>query len=442
MSSHPDSERSVRRLLAVGFLLVILLLLADVLIGFYSIRSIQTTASELAEDQFMQMALVDEVQREQASLSAIFYRLAGGSDSLDRSEILQQIDTSERNVLRIVAKIPDEFPERETWSYLSTASAAFAAEARRLLALDDAPTLQSRELLRRHEQVVATVGKLIRLTHQKSRAAKDRIELLAAAQLRRDTALLGGSVLLAFVCAILVMRTSTRLYQRIKDQSDQLHSVSWQLLDNQEMVARRLSHELHDELGQALTALKTSFTRHAGSECVDQAWLHDCANLLKESIRTVHEISQLLRPTILDDFGLGSALHWLCDRVGERSGIEVVYSSDFQGRLPAETETHLFRIAQEALTNAVRHSGASLVTVRLWQEKDNVCLLVEDNGKGLPPPEEMRKGSFGLTGMRARARSSGGDLIIRSQPGWGASIEVVIPLEVKLDEKKDPHPVG
>src|SRR5215813_12933920 len=98
MRNEEAGERRVQRLLAVGFLLVILLLLADAFIGVLSVRSIETTAAEMAEDQFTQMALVDEVQREQESLSAIFYRLAGDPDSLDRSKILQQIEMTEQNM--------------------------------------------------------------------------------------------------------------------------------------------------------------------------------------------------------------------------------------------------------------------------------------------------------------------------------------------------------
>src|SRR5690348_14143824 len=99
-------EGGVRRLLTIGFVLVILLLLTDGLIGFHSLRSIRTAASELAEDQFTQMALVDEVQREQGSLSAIFYRLAGDPDSLDRASIVAQIETTGHDIARIVAQVP------------------------------------------------------------------------------------------------------------------------------------------------------------------------------------------------------------------------------------------------------------------------------------------------------------------------------------------------
>jgi signal transduction histidine kinase len=199
---------------------------------------------------------------------------------------------------------------------------------------------------------------------------------------------------------------------------------------------------LHDELGQSLTALKTGLTRHAGAPCTDAVWLKECSQLLKESIRSVHEISQLLRPTILDDFGLDTALRWLCERFSDRTGIEVIYNSTLRSRLLRETETHLFRIAQEALTNIERHSGASEVTVRLEQREESACLLIRDNGKGLRTGEQTRHGAFGIVGMQARARSSRGELHISSELGHGAAVEARIPLERNLNESQDSHLVG
>jgi len=442
MSSRQLDERRVRRLIALGFLLMIILLLADGFFGFRSLRSIKHEASQLVEDQLLQMTLIDETQREQGSLSAIFYLLAGDPDSLDRAQILKQIEATEQNIKRIVANVPAETPGHGTWNRLGVASVAFAAEARRLLALDNAPSLQSRELLRRHEEVITSVTRLIHLSHRKARAAKDRIGVASTNQMQGDLLLLGGCLVVAFACAFLVLQNATRLYRTMTEQSEELTKVSWQLLDNQEMMARRLSHEIHDELGQALTALKTNFTRHASSNCVDPAWMQDCSELLRDSIRSAHEISQLLRPTILDDFGLDSALNWLCERFGDRSGIEVEYTSSVKARLSLETETHLFRIAQEALTNVSRHSGASMVGVNLAEDHGRVHLSIRDNGKGLPTAGRFRAGSLGITGMRARARSAKGELTIRSGPGEGVLIEVWVPLETRKDEEKDPHPVG
>jgi signal transduction histidine kinase len=203
------------------------------------------------------------------------------------------------------------------------------------------------------------------------------------------------------------------------------------MLESQESTARRFSHELHDELGGSLTAIKSNLTAIAGDP-TDQARIEDCMKLVEESISNVRELSQLLRPTILDDFGLDAGLRWLTARFHERTSIEVEYRSEFEGRLPDETETHLFRIVQEALTNVARHSGATRVTIHLRPENGKLLLTFSDNGKGLTA---TRFGGMGLSGMRARARSAGGELDMKASPGGGLTIEAWAPLE-KINMEK------
>jgi signal transduction histidine kinase len=125
-------------------------------------------------------------------------------------------------------------------------------------------------------------------------------------------------------------------------------------------------------------------------------------------------LSQLMRPTILDDFGLDAGIRWLAERFGQRTGIDVDYKSAFNGRLADQTETHLFRIVQEALTNVARHSGATRVVIELAQTDARVHLIIKDNGHGF-----QRNGALGLglVGMRARAQSLGGELKIDSNDG-------------------------
>jgi len=196
------------------------------------------------------------------------------------------------------------------------------------------------------------------------------------------------------------------------------------MLETQESTARRFSHELHDELGGALTAIKTNLAALAAAGA-DRKRIDDSVKLVDTAISNVRELSQLLRPTILDDFGLDAGIRWLSDGFRERTGIETDYRSEFSGRLTDETETHLFRIVQEALTNIARHSGATRVAIHLGADSDTVHLTIQDNGKGLPPSKNG--GSMGLIGMRARARSAGGELTIRSTPDAGVTIEVAAP---------------
>ena len=123
----------------------------------------------------------------------------------------------------------------------------------------------------------------------------------------------------------------------------------------------------------------------------------DCLEVMDDSISNVRELAQLLRPAILDDFGLDASLRWLGERFGERTSIGWRYRSSFTGRLPEDVETHLFRITQEALTNIAGHSKASEVSVELRNEGDRVRLRIADNGRGFAGAE-----------ARTSARQSGG----------------------------------
>jgi signal transduction histidine kinase len=160
------------------------------------------------------------------------------------------------------------------------------------------------------------------------------------------------------------------------------------------------------------------------------------------AIRNVRELSQLLRPTILDDFGLDASLRWLAEKFTERTAIDVDYQSDFSGRLPDETETHLFRIAQEALTNVARHSKAQRVEVRLHANHSQLRLTIADNGVGLAQPGDATERGMGMIGMRARARSAGGEVAVRSLPDRGVSVEVQVPMGISENAKEDTHPVS
>jgi signal transduction histidine kinase len=239
-------------------------------------------------------------------------------------------------------------------------------------------------------------------------------------------ALVGGCLLVALGCAFLTVRIAARVFRKMELQASELSRVSFRMLELQESVARRFSHELHDELGGSLTAMKTNLAVLAanGLEPGARARVEDCNKLVDESIANVRELSQLLRPTILDDFGLDAGLRWLIERFRERTHIAVDYVAEFQGRLADETETHLFRIVQEALTNVARHSGATEVAIHLRAGDGRVKLTLSDNGRGIAPG--TRPG-MGLSGMRARAHSAGGELTFSSVPGKGVRIEVWAP---------------
>jgi signal transduction histidine kinase len=149
---------------------------------------------------------------------------------------------------------------------------------------------------------------------------------------------------------------------------------------------------------------------------------------VKDAIGTVRELSQLLRPSTLDDFGLASSLQWLAESFAQRTQIAIEPNLAFEGRLQGDIETHLFRIAQEALTNVVRHSGATSATVSLLEDNGRLRLSVADNGRGLPAGKSASsRGGFGLIGMRERMRAAGGLLRVQSG-GSGVTVIAEVPL--------------
>ena len=434
------TSRNILGVLLGGFGLVMLLLLAAAFVGITNIRSIQRNAATLVEEQQETADLVDEIRSEQQALSAVFYHLARDPHRVDRAKILAELDAADHDVADIVAQTEgtsDEAMGRET----KKATEAFTAEVRRLLALPNPPTLLSQDLFQRHRQVTTAVVNLIVSGREKSHGAQRMITLQSRQFFTQSFALLGGCLLLAVISSLLTVRLTTSLFRKMEWQASELSRVSWQMLESQEITARRFSHELHDELGGSLTALKASIVALGDAE-TPNGRRQDCLELVDGAIRNVRELSQLLRPTILDDFGLDASLRWLAERFRERTRIEVDYRSDFSGRLADETETHLFRIAQEALTNVARHSRAKRVQVNLHAGLSELHLSISDDGVGLTRNGGGSDKGMGMIGMRARARSAGGELTVFSREAQGLSVAARVPLRVTENAQEDTSPAG
>ncbi|HTS26017.1 MAG TPA: sensor histidine kinase [Bryobacteraceae bacterium] len=428
------THQNIFRVLIAGFALVILLLLAATIVGIRNIQSIRESAASLVREQSVTNRLIDELHAQQTSLSEVFSILARDPDSVDYDRIMGQLDAADRDIDRISTE-GAQTEDSKLWARLKQTSNDFSNEARHLLTAEDIETYATIDLFRDHEAFISVVARLIEGEYRKVSAAQEQIDHRSS-RLFQISLLFGtGSVLLALLFAVVTVRMVAQLIRGMDAQTAELGRVSWHMLEDQEATARRFSHELHDELGQSLTAIKTNLAALDTNGPVPGGRLADCLRLVDEAIGNVRQMSQLLRPTILDDFGLEAGVRWLCDGFAARTGIPVDFTSNYSGRLPDETETHLFRIAQEALTNVARHAEARHVKAKLESSGDEICLTVEDDGRGLSaarPPSGLgqggRPGPLGIIGMRARARSAGGDVSIRSRPHQGVRIEVRIPI--------------
>ena len=196
----------------------------------------------------------------------------------------------------------------------------------------------------------------------------------------------------------------------------------------QEEERSRIARELHDELGQELTAVAMQSERAAHSTPADsQATLEEIAEATRQSIDHVRRIARRLRPEALDDLGLVNALISLCRRMGQQSGVRI--EPDLANKVPSispETELVIYRVAQESLTNAVRHAQASKITLSLTTVDDHITLLVRDDGRGIDAP--LSDDTAGVSGMRERALLIGAQLKIRSHHGAGTEVQLDVPL--------------
>jgi signal transduction histidine kinase len=412
--------RTLLRVLVIGFAVVIALLAAAAVIGVHNARSITATAAGMVADQLVITRLLDEVEREQEALNAAFYRLSRAPEKVDRAKVLAALDQTGGEIAILVAKARGG-PDEAAWNSLERAVLDFSTEARQLLAGKKAPGFSSRDLFFRHEEVTTVVAHLADLSYARAAETRRRVDAQTDSIVTESVLLIGGCLLVALVSAVVTVRIAAGVFRQMEAQTGELSRVSFRMLETQEATARRFSHELHDELGGSLTAIKTNLTN-------PNPQIEDSIKLVDDAITNVRTLSQLLRPTILDDFGLDAGIRWLAERFTERTGIDADYRSHFDGRLADETETHLFRIVQEALTNVARHANASRVTIFLRAENGNIRLTLSDNGRGIPQVAPDHTG-MGLTGMRARARSAGGDCTISSTTGGGVTIDVTAPME-------------
>jgi signal transduction histidine kinase len=222
-----------------------------------------------------------------------------------------------------------------------------------------------------------------------------------------------------------------RLFEQVRAGRERLQALSHRLLEVQEVERRHLARELHDEIGQQLTGLKFVFDaarRGLADMAVPQ--MMEADKLIDGLIGRVRDLSLDLRPAMLDDFGLVSALLWLFDRYTAQTTVLVCFEQQgLEQRFSSEVETAAYRIVQEALTNVARHAGANEVFVRAWTEAEVLNLQVEDNGAGFDPaPSLVISPTGGLPGMRERAFLLGGSLTVESAPGHGTRLRAEFPL--------------
>ena len=301
-----------------------------------------------------------------------------------------------------------------------------------------------REVLPRREAVLAIALEIEALNNSNlaiQRAEVTRRQNDFSAELQR---LSWGSLILGFVVAITavlrlrVLERRSENEREVAEHAEQLmRQLSQQLVAAQEEERKKLSRELHDHVGQMLTALRMELGRidrvRTSTDSQVAGAVKESRQLVDDMVRTVRDLALGLRPSMLDDFGLEPALEWHVRDVSRRFGVPVELLVD--GDLDLLSEQHrtcVYRAVQEALTNCVRHARASHISVSVSRLADNLTVTVADNGVGFDA--SSRDSGLGLRGIGERVRELHGVLAIKSAPGAGTTLTMRMPLPVRQVE--------
>jgi PAS domain S-box-containing protein len=226
-------------------------------------------------------------------------------------------------------------------------------------------------------------------------------------------------------------------------QREQLRALAERLQWVREEDRKRVARDLHDQIGQILTAIKMDMTwmsRHLPeSEGEVLVRLKESIQLINNGVKAVRTICSGLRPGVLDDLGLAAAIEWQAGEFASRNGVQCQVSvPPVDLHLDGDRATATFRIFQECLTNVIRHAQAKSVRVALYQEEESILLVVEDDGIGFCESGFSNSlGSLGLLGMKERAQFCGGDVHIASSPGNGTTVTVRVPVDIPRAERRE-----
>jgi signal transduction histidine kinase len=240
-------------------------------------------------------------------------------------------------------------------------------------------------------------------------------------------------IVLAASATVYLVRLARDAETRLKDvmkAQHELKDLSARLVDMQEKERRALSRELHDEVGQSLSAVLMEIGNlnavMPGGNPELRGHVDSIKKLAENSVKVVRNMALLLRPSMLDDLGLVPALQWQAREVTRRTGMEIDVEADtVADDLPEDHKTCIYRVVQEALHNCAQHSGARAVRLSVIQHRDRIELTITDDGRGF---DSKAVRGMGLLGMEERITHLGGTFQVHSEPGRGASLEIELPL--------------
>ena len=318
------------------------------------------------------------------------------------------------------------------------------------------------EVFPRRQNMLALAGRIAGINEQQLDAGNQQVVSLLLSFQTRLLLTLMAALLLGVSLALFTMRKIFQLEDRARSQyvevaeaRTELKELSSRLVQAQEDERRSLSRELHDEVGQGLSAVLIelhNLSAGLGMRTEEQSQKHveTIKGLVEGAVRVVRNMALLLRPSMLDDLGLIPALRWQARETSKSTSMDVMVTADLDSdELPDEYKTCIYRVVQEALHNCARHSHAGSVRIRVVQEPERLLLTIQDDGRGF---DVRQTKGLGLLGIQERVAGLRGHSEVHSQPGNGTTLSVELPFKMESPANRenrsvrvletDSHPVG
>ena len=255
----------------------------------------------------------------------------------------------------------------------------------------------------------------------------------------RGKAVYDGEKIIALEGFLSDITERKHIENELKNSLKQLHQVAHHIEEVREKERLLISRELHDDLGQALTAVKIDLTaiKQNVNDMATVLIINRASALVSDTIKKVQSLTSQLRPQIIDDLGLETAIEWYTKEFEQRSRIAIILDMNCDAKLSSDDSLIIFRIMQEALTNIARYSGGTTAKITLGKKGRNIVFSISDNGVGITEDKINSSKSFGIIGMKERAASLGGTLKIYRDDNRFTVVSLTFPLKKTIDENSD-----
>lgn len=351
---------------------------------------------------------LDQVRRDMTAAIDAYPRLGGPSETAPLSGLRAQLAEYWRVLQPAMEWQPEQRRARVNPFFKNEVSPRRAAMIR---LADEIAAINEQQLQTSSERVAALFSQ-----------ARDRIAITLAV-----TLLLGLTLAIVSMLSILQSeRQAVARYNEVSQARRELKELSARLVHAQEDERRAISRELHDAVGQSMSALHLGLSNLLaslpdGARDLLTNQINGLRNIAEQSVQSVRNLSLLLRPSMLDDLGLVPALRWQAREASRNSGLRVDVAADEScDELPDEYKTCIYRIVQEALHNVARHARAQVVRINVKQGNESLLLTIQDDGRGF---DTMERG-LGLLGIEERVANLGGSFRVESEPGRGALLAI------------------